>query len=72
MINYGITVADIGDVRVTPGVTYYYCWFNPQYPDFITYWGPTSGQGTTSEISPAVAGHLASNEFAGIVQGYNL
>jgi len=70
VINYGITVADIGDINVTRGATYYYCWFPPS-PDFITYWGATSGKGTSAAKSPVTQYFLASDEFGGIVQGYS-
>jgi len=70
VINYGITVVDIGDINVTRGATYYYCWFAPS-PDFITYWGATSGKGTSAAKSPLNPGFLTSDEFGGIVQGYS-
>jgi hypothetical protein len=62
IINYGETGADIGDVTVTPGATYYIVWYQPvtlNGQTWVTYWwsgGPTIG---------------SSDLMQGVVRGYN-
>jgi hypothetical protein len=61
-VNYGETAADIGDVAITPGATYYLVWYQPppiNGATWVTYWwagGPTV---------------TASDQMQGAVRGYN-
>jgi hypothetical protein len=62
ILNYGETAADIGDVAVTPGATYYLVWYQPAALNgytWVTYWW--SGGPTIS----------SSDQMQGAVRGYN-
>jgi hypothetical protein len=62
IVNYGNSYADIGDVAVAPGTTYWAVWFQPPAvggSTWVTYWwagGPSIGQ---------------SDQMQMIVKGYN-
>jgi RHS repeat-associated protein len=62
IINYGNTSADIGDVGVTPGSTYYIVWYQPAAwngQSWVTYWW--AGGSTITQ----------SDQLQAIVRGYN-
>jgi hypothetical protein len=62
IVNYGETGADIGDVAVTKGATYYVVWYQPALlngSNWVTYWW---AGGTTISTS---------DQLQAIVRGYN-
>jgi RHS repeat-associated protein len=62
IVNYGNTSADIGDVGVTPGSTYYVVWYQPAAwngQTWVTYWW--AGGSTITQ----------SDQLQAIVRGYN-
>jgi hypothetical protein len=69
IVNYGETAADIGDVAVTPGATYYLVWYQPaalNRSTWVTYWwagGLTIG---TSDLMQGV-GRLTSKGFDDLI-----
>lgn len=62
IINYGNTAADVGDIAVTPGATYWVVWYQPPAAGtttWVTYWWAGGASITTSDQMQAV------------VKGYN-
>lgn len=62
IVNYGATIADIGDVAVQPGQTYYVVWYQPGAANgatWVTYWW-AGGSGISS-----------SDQMQAFVRGYN-
>ena len=62
IVNFGNTDADIGDLGVSPGATYYLVWYQPSPANgqtWVTYWW--SG-GSSIE---------ASDQMQAVVRGYN-
>jgi hypothetical protein len=58
IVNYGATLADIGDVAVTPGATYWIEWLQPPSVagnTWVTYWWAGGGFITSSEELQALA-----------------
>jgi hypothetical protein len=62
IVNYGETGADIGDISVTPGATYYVVWYQPSALNgstWVTYWWGGGNTISTSDLMQAA------------VRGYN-
>jgi len=62
IVNYGETGADIGDIPVTPGATYYLVWYQPAALNgstWVTYWWTGGSTISTSDTMQAT------------VRGYN-
>ena len=61
IVNYGETGADIGDVAVTPGRTYYLVWYQPPAINgstWVTYWwGGGNTISTSDSMQAAVRGY---------------
>ena len=57
VVNYGNSAADIGDVPVTPGATYYIVWYQPASAagnTWVTYWWAGGPRVTQSDQMQAV------------------
>ena len=62
IVNYGNSAADIGDVPVTPGATYYVVWYQPAAAagsTWVTYWWAGGPRITLSD------------QLQAVVKGYN-
>ena len=62
IVDYGETGADVGDVPVTPGATYYIVWYQPSVLNgstWVTYWWAGGSTVSTSDLMQAA------------VRGYN-
>lgn len=61
IVDYAETGADIGDIAVTPGATYYLVWYQPTYfngASWVTYWWTGGSTVTTSDqMQAAVRGY---------------
>lgn len=61
IINYGNTYADVGDIPVTPGVTYWAVWFQPAAANATTWvtfwWAGGATIGTSDQLQMVVRGY---------------
>jgi hypothetical protein len=57
--NFGATTLDIGDIAVTPGTTYYLCWFRPDVSRtwLVYWWGSPRGDDISNTMMAGVRGY---------------